>query len=82
MAKYKAETDFGLFEVKGKDLKTLILYTFDGELSPWKYHSVSTKKNCRANFPYLRKLFSNKHTDTGFAYNANGIKIYDLQEVA
>lgn len=78
---YVADTEFGPFRVSGKNLKTLVLYTFDGQLSPWKYHSVSTKENNRRNFPYLRKLFSNKHTDTGFAYGANGILLYNLKEV-
>jgi hypothetical protein len=75
--KYYADTEFGRVEVLGKNLKTLILYTFDGEWTG-KYKSVSTKENNRSNFPYLRKLFSHRDTKYGYAYNANGVHLYDL----
>ena len=79
--KYYANTEYGRFEVEGKNLKTLILYLFDGELSKWKYHSVSSKENNRRNWSYLKSLFHNKHTDTGFAYGANSVRLYNLEIV-
>lgn len=78
---YTAETDFGIFTVKDtRELKTLILYLFDGKLSPFKYKTVSTKALNPRNTAYFRKLYRMPNDRTRFAYGANEVRLYTLKE--
>lgn len=77
---YVADTEFGPFTVKGKNLKTLVLYLFDGQLSGFKYHSVSTKELNPKNVAYFRKLYRMPKDRTRFAYGANEVRLYKLEE--
>jgi hypothetical protein len=77
---YVADTEFGPVKVKGKDLKTLILYLFDGELSPFKYQTVSKKPLTSSNNAYFRKLYRIPKDRTRFAYGANEVRLYTLKE--
>ena len=94
MKTFIADTEFGQFTVQSnKELKTFCLYLYqtpDGLIpSIFKYHSVSTVSRYHngiyysrsKNQKYLSRLIRNKTTDTGFAYNANQVKLYDLTEV-
>lgn len=79
--KYFADTEQGRIVVEGKNLKTLIVYLFKHNQSIYKYRSVSTKANNKKNWPYLKKLFTHKDTDTGLAYGADCVQLYDLEEL-
>lgn len=81
MNRFIAYTEFGeLYIESNQELKTLILYQFDGILSEFRYHSVSTKELKAKNTKYLCGLARAK-TDTGFCYNANGVAYYRLHKV-
>jgi hypothetical protein len=81
--KYYADTEFGRIEVEGKELKTLILYLFDGQLDPrgCNYRTVSKKELCPSNVSYFRKLYRVKNDISDFAYGANEVRLYSLKSV-
>lgn len=95
MKTFIAKTEFGDFVVKSnKDLKTFCLYLFETvglgvQPSKFGYNSVSTVSRIdkgiyytgSKNAKYLSRLIRNKNTDTGFAYNANEVRYYDLTEL-